>query len=452
MTSSNDCNRVSELSCSCVLFYEIYADTVGSPPYLKKRLSGRSGRRGFIIYPSVACPMSKTFSDQSEIFVDETVLYDNWVPEELPEREEEIDRLHDALSPVARGAAPHNTFVYGKTGQGKTVGVNHKLDHLADFAEDNDIDLNVVRYSCAKDNTSYQVVANLVEQISGDKPLGHDTKTVFDYLYTELQKLGGTTIIVLDEIDNIGNDDDILYELPRALANGHLEDMWVSVIGISNDFRFRDNLSPKVKDTLCDEEIHFSPYDANQLRAILRRRAEKAFHDGALSNEVIPLCAGLTAQDKGSARQALRYLYKAGEFAASASDDQVVEDHVRSAEEELERKSIEKGIRDLTIQDKLSLMAVVGLETDGETPAPTREVYARYKEIALETGSDTIAMRRMRDHLQDLDLSGVINALERNKGIRGGHHYVFELSTDLGMTIDVLKEGDRMGNILDQIV
>lgn len=436
---------------------------VGSPHYLKKQLCRHGGvpsvlkkqlcgRWGFIYRPSVICSMSKTFGDQSEIFVDETVLYENWVPEELPEREEEIDRLHDALSPVTRGAAPHNTFVYGKTGQGKTVGVNHKLDDLAAYAEDNDIDLNVVRYSCAKDNTSYQVVVNLVEQISGDKPIGHDTKTVFDYLYTELQKLGGTTIIVLDEIDNIGNDDDILYELPRALANGHLEDMWVSVIGISNDFRFRDNLSPKVKDTLCDEEIHFSPYDADQLRAILRRRADKAFYDGALSDEVIPLCAGLTAQDKGSARQALRYLYKAGEFAVSADDEQVTEEHARLAEGELERKSIEKGIRDLTIQDKLALVAVIDIETSGKAPAPTREVYGRYKKIALETGADTIAMRRMRDHLQDLDLSGVVNAIERNRGIRGGHHYLFELSTDLGMTIDVLEEGERLGNILDHIV
>jgi len=65
--------------------------------------------------------MSKSFTDQSSVFVDETVLYDTWTPEELPEREKELDALHDALAPVARGAAPHNTFVYGKTGQGRGV-------------------------------------------------------------------------------------------------------------------------------------------------------------------------------------------------------------------------------------------------------------------------------------------------------------------------------------------
>ena len=71
---------------------------------------------------------------------------------------------------MARSASPHNTFVYGKTGQGKTVGVTYKLADLRAFADTNDIDLSIVRYSCAKDNTSYQVASNLVAELSGEKP------------------------------------------------------------------------------------------------------------------------------------------------------------------------------------------------------------------------------------------------------------------------------------------
>lgn len=42
--------------------------------------------------------------------------------------------------------------------------------------------------------------------------------------------------------------------------------------------------------------------------------AEQAFKDGVLDDDVIPLCAANAAQDKGSARQALRYLCKADEL------------------------------------------------------------------------------------------------------------------------------------------
>lgn len=404
--------------------------------------------------------MSKSFSSQSSIFEDETVLYDDWTPDELPERELELDHLHDALAPVTRGAAPHNTFVFGKTGQGKTAGVDHKLRDLEAFAEghnekadpeDEDLEITVINYSCAKDSTSYQVVCNLVEELSGEKPWGYDKKTVFDRLYAELQAIGGTVIIVLDEIDSIGTDDDILYEIPRARANGHVEDMWVSIIGISNDFEFRDNLSPKVKDTLCDEEIHFPPYTAEQLQSILERRAEKAFREGVLAEDVIPLCAAFAAQDKGSARQAIRYLYKAGELASNHNQDRVTEDHVREAEELIERKSLEKGVRDLTTQDHLALTAVVALAVDSKTPARTRHVYSKYKDIARSIDADTIEMRRVRDHLQELDLIGIVEGRKKRTGIQGGPHWMWGLDADLGMTIEILEGVSRFSEVMDVI-
>jgi len=65
------------------------------------------------------------------------------------------------------------------------------------------------------------------------------------------------------------------------------------VIGISNDFGFRDDLSPKVKDTLCEEEIHFSPYNAPELEAILERRAEGALREDASESSVLSLCAAI---------------------------------------------------------------------------------------------------------------------------------------------------------------
>lgn len=143
---------------------------------------------------------------------------------------------------------------------------------------------------------------------------GYQQKRIFNELYTDLEAIGGTILIVLDEIDTIGSDDDILYELPRARSNYRL-DVKLGVIGISNNFKFRDNLTPKVKDTLCEEEILFPPYDAPDLQNILRKRADSALYEGVLEDDVIPLCAAFAAQDSGSARQALRLFRKAAEIA-----------------------------------------------------------------------------------------------------------------------------------------
>ncbi|MDB2276722.1 hypothetical protein PM022_19805, partial [Halorubrum ezzemoulense] len=120
---------------------------------------------------------------------------------------------------------------------------------------------------------------------------------VFDILYEELDQIGGTVLLVLDEIDHLGGDDEILYEIPRARSNGYISEAKPGVIGISNDFGFRDDLSPKVKDTLCEEEIHFSPYNAPELRAILEERVAGAMYDDAVDDAVIALCAAIAAQD-----------------------------------------------------------------------------------------------------------------------------------------------------------
>ena len=177
-------------------------------------------------------------------------------------------------------------FLYGKTGVGKTAVSRFLLDQLKqDTAQYDDIDLSVYWLNCTNLSSSYLVAVNLVNTIrDSDEQISttdYPQQRIFDILYDELDAIGWTVLLVFDEIDQIGSDDEILYELPRARSNGYLESAKPSVIGISNDFGFRDDLSPKVKDTLCEEEIHFSPYTGPELEAILGERVDGALFDDA---------------------------------------------------------------------------------------------------------------------------------------------------------------------------
>ncbi len=69
--------------------------------------------------------------------------------------------------------------------------------------------------------------------------------------------------------------------------------------GIKNDFGFRDDLSPGINDTLCEEEIHFPPYNAPELQAILEERVAGALYDDAVETAVVALCVAIAAQDTG---------------------------------------------------------------------------------------------------------------------------------------------------------
>lgn len=388
------------------------------------------------------------------IFDDERVLKEDWSPRQLPERQSELKEVRNALAPVTRGVNAHNLFIYGKTGQGKTVAVGHELNLLQEWADEKEeADLSVVKVSAHNQSTSYQLTAHLIKEIRGDshKPSGIDQQSMFDLLYKELRELGKTIIIVIDEIDSIGTNDELLYELPRARKNGYLENQWISVIGISNNLQFRDNLSPKVKDSLYDSEIEFKPYGANQLESILTRRAERAFKDDTITDGVISLCSAFAAQDEGSARQAIRLLYKSGELALNTEADLVSEQHVRESREILERKRIEDGMRSLTRQDQLALLSIVALEAEDTTPVRTKQVYEKYKSITTVLESNQLVERRVRDHLQSLAMQGFIIAQTRRTGVQGGTHYIFELKTDFEVTLEILAEDEQVCGIIKNL-
>jgi len=386
-----------------------------------------------------------TFTRDTQIFRDEDILREDYQPESITAREDEIETYKTALQPVVNGAQPRNIFLYGKTGVGKTAVTRFLLNELQrDTAQYDDVDLYVFWVNCTNLSSSYQVAVTLVNTLRSPNQqistTGYPQQRIFDILYEELNTIGGTILLVLDEIDHIGSDDEILYELPRARSNGYLETAKPGVIGISNDFGFRDGLSPKVKDTLCEEEIHFPPYEAPELEAILETRVEQALYDDAAADGVIALCAALAAQDTGSARQALNLLYKAGELTRAGDESTIGEEHVYDARTALEQRQIEHGMRELTRHGHLALVATLDLAVAEDTPARVRDVYPRYRTIAEASQIDPLVRRRMHDHLADLAMLGILDRQTRNEGRAGGQYYVYEFNVDLSTVCEVVTD------------
>lgn len=384
------------------------------------------------------------FERDTEIYLDRDALREDYQPTNLVGRDTELDRYRAALQPVINGEQPNNIFLYGKTGVGKTAGTRYLIEHLeADAAKYEDIDLTVKMLNCDGLSSSYQIATRLVNEFRDEtsqiSTTGYPRATVYDMLWTELDACGGTIYIVLDEVDHI-EDDSILYQLPRARANENLDSAKIGIIGISNDFSFRDDLSPKVKSSLCEEEIQFPAYDAQELIQILKQRAEVAFHDDVLKDGVIELCAAYGAKDAGDARQSLDLLMKTGDLARDKATDTISEDLVRAARDVLERGRIEEGISGLTQHGHLVVYAMVTLDQEGKTPARTRDIRPRYTNFAEKANIDPLVPRRMRDHLGELSMLGIISAIERNEGRRGGTYREYSLEMDPEMILSALEK------------
>ena len=68
--------------------------------------------------------MAPSFSEilsKPTVFADRNVLSPHYVPETLPFREKEIQKIMEGVSPALKGERPRNMFLYGKTGTGKTL-------------------------------------------------------------------------------------------------------------------------------------------------------------------------------------------------------------------------------------------------------------------------------------------------------------------------------------------
>lgn len=390
------------------------------------------------------------FERDKEIYKDRDALREDYQPEELVGRDQELEEYQTALQPVINGEQPNNIFLYGKTGVGKTVATKYLLDHLQEDADRyDDLSLSVVFLNCDGLQSSYQVATHLVNKLRSERnqisSTGYPLATVYDKLWNELEDFGGTVLVVLDEIDNI-QDDSILYQLPRARDNNNLVDTKLGLIGISNDFEFRDQLSSKVKSSLCEEELHFPAYDASELRSILEQRVEVAFHSEVVDEAVINYCAAIGARDAGDARQSIELLMKGGDIARKEGATTVEEEHVKRGEKMLERSRVAEGISGLTPHGRYVLYALVTLHLEAETPVRTRNIRPRYTRICQAADDEPLVPRRMRDHLGDLTMLGIADVTERNEGRRGGKYREYTLKTDVETVVEALDETiDRVG-------
>jgi len=378
------------------------------------------------------------------------VLLPDYVPLELPHRSEEIRRLAEVVAPALRGERPNNVFIYGLTGTGKTAVTKYVLRRLQELASQKGAMVQSIYVNVRQRETPYKVLADVAEQLGLRVPFtGLSIGELFSRIVKRLSRLEGVYIVVLDEIDFlVRRGDDVLYDLTRV--NEHLQRARVSVIGITNSVRLVDSLDPRVRSSLGEQTLVFSPYNAEQLKDILSQRAAMAFNDGALEEGVIPLCAALAAREHGDARRALDLLRVAAEIAEREGAPKVTEEHVMRARAEIERDKVSDVIRTLPLHSKLVLASVLSATGWGRGEATTGDVYSTYRSVVRSLGLEEVTLRRVSGVLGELDMLGIISGRVVSRG-RYGKTRVVELAADPETVAQALSEDPLVGSVIQSL-
>ncbi len=393
--------------------------------------------------------IDKIFSQslRSSIFVNREVLRPDYIPDELPHREEQIAKLASILAPALKQVRPSNVFIYGLTGTGKTAVTKFVLRKLEEKAREIGSRISVCYVNVRKDNTTYRVILRLAECLGLRLPFtGISTAEAYRRFLKALDVRASLMIVTLDEIDFLvrKHGDELLYRLTRC--NEELSTSRLTVIGITNDLKFVESLDPRVRSSLGEVELVFPPYNAPQLEDILRQRAKLAFRPGVLDDEVIPLCAALAAREHGDARRALDLLRVAGEIAEREGCDRVTAEHVYKARIELERDRVHEVINTMPLHAKLILLAILDIvRVSGK--ATTGEVYSHYKALCTRLGLESVSQRRVSEIVSELDMLGIVSARVVSRG-RYGKTRIITLSVPIETVAKALEEDPYVVSLL----
>lgn len=348
----------------------------------------------------------------NNLFKDKTILQSNYTPESIPHRDEQIEKVASILAPTLRGERVSNLFVYGKTGSGKTLSVQKVINRIKqkmkELGKDN---LKVLYVNCKLKkvaDTEYRIIAELIKQLKGSVPAtGLPTDYVYSKFVDMIDDKKQNLILVLDEVDQAVKkiSDNFIYTLTRM--NTELKNAQISIIGISNSLTFMDNLDPRVRSSLGEEELIFPPYNALQLQDILKERADGAFAGAILEEGVIAKCAALAAREHGDARRALDLLRVAGEIAERESFKKIKLEHIDKANQKIEKDKMLDIIESEPAQFQLVLWAIMKLSEKKESIF-TGDVFNEYEEVCRKTKNEVLTQRRVSDIIAEFDMLGLI--------------------------------------------
>ncbi len=374
------------------------------------------------------------------LFNDKSVLQVRYTPISIPHRDKQIKSIASILSSVLRGERPSNLFVYGKTGTGKTLSVCYVREELMRKSKEIGSGVKFEYLNCKLkkvSDTEYRILAALIKKLGGNVPsTGLPTDQVWSKFIELIDNKKQLIIFIFDEIDQAVKKmgDNFLYSFTRL--NQELSKAQISIIGISNDVTFLENIDPRVRSSLGEEEFVFPPYNAIQLQDILNERCKNAFKEGVIAEGVVAKCAAYAAREHGDARRALDLLRIAGELCERDGKKIVSEGYIDLANQKIERDKILDIVESEPKQFQLVLYSIMQLTKDNKKKNInkffTGDVYNYYCSFCEKIKIEPLTQRRISDILAEIDMIGLINAKVISKG-RHGRTREIRLSVPLNL-------------------
>ena len=381
--------------------------------------------------------------------------------ERIVGRDTQLTGITQHLRVAISNEQPPNLLLYGPSGTGKSLIINAVCQNIIELCESRDIRFGVIRMNCQNVGTLGAAVYELARKVAKDigttvdvPEHGVPNKNKWRELYHLINNHYDTVVFILDELDMlVGRRDKdepafsrLLYQLSRAGSTDKITAQ-ISVTAITNDTKMMESVGSRALSSFTPEDVHFSDYDADQLREILWARRD-AFYENTLSDDVIPLAAAFAAQTNGDARKAINLMRTAGSIAEQAGADIVCEEHIRKAQNKVEKNRVLEVTRGISAQKKLCLFATAAVAREvntGSAKSPTG--YRVYQYITDTLDSTQYHQETYVNKMKELTTYSLVETERKSQGPRSGSYLEFTFAESPETIIETLREDPQLDDV-----
>lgn len=351
------------------------------------------------------------------IIKDQKKLSFDYVPKELPNRDEQIKKLFGLFKGVVSSNVSQNVFLHGNVGTGKTATAKRFCIDFKDWAKEKGKNIEYVFVNCRRRKNNSSAMWKVVHHFDKGFPdRGFSVGEMMEILKNKLKENKTHLIVVLDEVDALIQKDgsELIYLLTRFNEEELSAEGNVSLILVSQKNAFELLEESALSSFKRSNRVRFPKYSSEELYEILGQRVDMALYTNAIEEEELKLVSDIAGK-KGDARFGIELLEKAGLIAEMDGRDQIRSEDVRGAKAEVDPYVTESRLKNLNEQERIILLTITR-KLKEQAYSTTGDVEELYKVICEEYGCKKLGHTQFWKYLKSLSNDGLIETKTVSEG------------------------------------
>lgn len=382
---------------------------------------------------------------RSVIIKDGRKLSFDYVPDKLIHREEQMSALRMLFRPIFEDGRSETAFLTGTVGTGKTATAKRFCADIMRYGSETGKTVECVIVNCRQRNTENAVVLQMIRHFDPGHPdRGFSVPEMLRTLRNLIESRKARFVAVLDEADILikKGATDLIYQLSRFNEESINISSSVSLILIAQEYIVDMIDTASMSTFKRTNTIRFGRYTRDELRDIVKMRADEAIAQGKIREDAIDLIADISSE-WGDARVAIDILDKSARKGENRENGEITAEEVREAKAMIYSVVTESKLMDLDRNHKITLLAIARSIKD-KAYVTTGAAEKTYAVVCEEYGETARKHTQFWTYVQNLEKTGVITTAVRGDADGSGGRTTYISLPDIPSKVLAHKLEDIM--------